>query len=174
MFTPPAGSTTPVQVGIRLFGASTNANLATVSNTPELTGCIVRLATNTEVRCNWTPAGGGPQTLTVTINPVAVSLFTVAATSESPRHPPNTIPGASVTFAVTQQVPTTTTTTTVAPTTDPGTPTSATGSPTSAAAPTQAASLPATGGSDANTFIALTVLALGAFLIIVARKFRET
>jgi LPXTG-motif cell wall-anchored protein len=46
--------------------------------------------------------------------------------------------------------------------------------PTSAAPTTDPATLPATGGSDASAFIAVAVLAVGAFLLIVARKFRET
>ena len=109
----------------------------------------------------------------MTINPVAVSLFTVAATSEFPGTPQVAIAGASASFAITQQAPPTTSATTVTTTPAPTTPTSAGVAPTSAAATTQPAPLPATGGSDANAFIAVTVLALGAFLLIVARKVRE-
>ena len=166
MFTPPAPPV-PVQVAIRLFGAATSATLATASNTSELTGCIVQLA-GTQVLCDWTPgAGSVAHTLTVTINPVTVSIFSVRATGGPQGGIQQDL--ASAAFAITQQAPPTTTTTTTAPTT----PTSAAVAPTSAAATTQAAPLPPTGGSDANAFIALTVLALGAFLVIMARKVRE-
>ena len=171
VFTPPAGSTAPLQDAIRLQGATTNATLTVASSTSgELTGCIPRI-TNTQVRCDWTPAGGGPQTLTVTINPVAVSIFSVAATGAPSGGNQTGIVNSP--FAITQQAPPTSAATTVATTPAPTTPTSAGVAPTSAAATTQAAALPPTGGSDANAFIALAVLALGAVLVIMARKFRE-
>jgi len=173
VFTPPT-TPAPLEVAIRLTGAGagTNATLATASVTSELTSCGVRQA-GTQVMsilCAWTPtAGSVSQTLAVTINAVAVSSFTVDATGGPTGGASNQVVLDSSPFAITQQAPPTTVATT-APT---GPTTSSAVAPTSAAATTQPAALPPTGGSDANAFIALTVLALGAFLVIMARKFRE-
>ena len=170
--TPPPG---PLLVSIRLAGGVGSATLALASNTPGLTAACAAGRILVRVNCNWTPAAGGEQqTLAVTINPVAVSVFSVVAGGSLAGGTQAILDSSS--FAITpQQAATTTTTTLVAPTTAPGTPTSAGSSPTSAAAPTSAATapLPATGGTNANAFIALTVLALGAFLLIIARKVRR-
>lgn len=171
MFTPPTPSPGPLQVAIRLFGGAGTATLSAVSPSGgELTNCTLRLI-NTQALCDWTPAGGGPQTLTVTIDPVAVGAMSVAATGALQNGNQATLD--SFPFVVLPEA-TTTTTTTLAPTTGPTTPTTAAVAPTSAAATSSAGTLPASGGSDANAYIALAVLALGAFLVIIARKFRAT
>ena len=175
VFQPPT-TPEPLQVVIELNAfVSGNASLALGTNTSGLTGCVLRL-NNTRVRCDWLTGSGGPQTLTVTIN-AAASAAPDTGTVRALGSPSGGTLGvlAVTTFAITQAPPTTTTTTTtLATTTAPTTPTSAAVAPTSAAATTQPAALPATGGSDANAFIAVVVLALGAFLVIMARKFRET
>lgn len=171
VFTPPTPSPGPLQVAIRLFGGAGSASLSAVSPSGgELTNCTLQLL-NTQALCDWTPAGGGPQTLTVTIDPVAVGAMSVAATGALQGGNQTTLD--SSTFVVLPEATTTTTTTTLAPTTGTS-PTTAAVAPTSAAATTSAGTLPASGGSDANAYIALVVLALGAFLVIIARKFRAT
>jgi hypothetical protein len=173
----------PVQVTIDLINVFPrgNATLALGTNTSELTGCVLRNL-STRVRCDWLTGQVGPQTLTVTINVAASAVPDVETVQAlgAPSGGGNLVPLAFAAFAVTQAPPptdATTVATTVATTaapTGPTTPTSSAVAPTSAAATTQPGALPPTGGSDANAFIALTVLALGAFLVIMARKVRET
>ena len=182
VFQPPTTFET-VQVTIDLLDVFPRGNATLAQpprNTGELTGCVLRNL-STRVRCDWLTGQVGPQTLTVTIN-VAASAVPDVETVQALGAPSGgtLVPLAFAGFAVTQAPPPTDATT-VAPTaattaapTGPTTPTSSAVAPTSAAATTQPGALPPTGGSDANAFIALTVLALGAFLVIMARKVRET
>ena len=174
VFQPPT-TPGPVQVTIDLNGlVSGTASLALGTTTSELKGCVLRL-NSTRVRCDWLTGSGGPQTLTVTINVAASAapqFGSVQALGSASGTPLVVLDFTN--FAITQQAPPTTAATTTTTTTAPtGPTTSAAVAPTSAAA-TTAAALPPTGGSNANAFIALTALALGAFLLIVARKVRET
>ncbi len=188
VFTPPT-TPEPLQVAITVNGGAQITTLTLVSNSAGLTGCIPLPVPRT-LRCDWTSGAGGPQTLTVSINPIAVGAVSVSADGgpdgatlvQLASSPFVILPEGATTVPTTPTTPPTTPTTApTTPTTAPTTPTSAAVTPTSAAvAPTSAAAttdpgnLPATGGSDASAFIALVVLALGAFLLIIVRKFRET
>ena len=188
VFQPPT-TAEPLTVAILLTGLAGRATLATVSNTSGLSNCVTALQA-LQVKCDWASGGGGAQTLVVTVNVDAAAALGqgfVQATGGPVGGTQDVL--ASSTFVIGLEGPTTTTTTTtlapttapttptsatVAPTTDAVAPTSAAVEPTSAVATTQPEPLPATGGSDASAFIALVVLAFGAFLLLIARKFRET
>jgi LPXTG-motif cell wall-anchored protein len=190
VFTPPT-TAGPLQVQIRLGGAAGTATLSNIVASSGLTNCTLLLAPQRAL-CDW-PSGAGEQTLTVTINALAVTATDIAVFADGGpvgalaalddsnfEILPATTPTTPTTPPTTPTTPPTTPTTPPAtPTTPPTTPTTAPTTPTSAAvAPTSAATtdpgtLPATGASDTSAFIALVVLALGAFLLIIVRKFRE-
>ena len=176
-------TSTALRAGAASFAPATNAVGA-------LTGCVLRL-NNTRVRCDWLSGTGGAQTLTVTINVAAGAAPRVGertgarwvrqgATRRArrlhlrhpagrgrQRRPPRRRADADNRSDHPDERHSAPTSAVVAPT-------SAVVAPTSAAATTDPGDLPATGGSDASALIALVVLALGAFLLIIARKFRET
>ncbi len=163
----------PSVVRVTLTNTGGAGTFSIVSATPELTGCALS-GSDRIVICSWdVQVADGPQTLVLTINVDAAAVIGSvwaldlgAARVQTPLEPAL----ATATLTI-EQLPTTTLPpTTEPPTTGPATTTATTGRP----VPTTAENLPSTGGSDAPLFLALAVLAGGAFLLITARKFRET
>ena len=135
VFTPPT-TAVPLQVAITLNGGAQITTLTLVSNSPGLTGCIP-LPVPRRLRCEWTSGAGGPQTLTVSINPVGTGSLRCRRTV-GPQA--DLVQLDSSPFAILPEGVTTMPTTTVAPTTTlaPTTPTTAPTTPTSAPPPRRA------------------------------------
>lgn len=161
----------PSLVRVTLTNTGGAGTFSIVSATPGLTGCALS-GSDRIVICSWdVQIADGPQTLVLTINVDATAVIGSvwaldlgAARAQTPLEPAL----ATATLTIEQLPPTTVPPTTEPPTT-PVTTTATTGRP----VPTTAENLPTTGGSDAPLFLALAVLAGGAFLLIAARKFRE-